>query len=160
MRLPFETVVDPLAETETLRARRFGVIEMVDGKLQSIRLRPWPKGSSMVEARWWGQWQHKHRRGDRCLLYYNQPWGSPNYLALQYVVSTRDCRWATFVAALAVLDEIAQIKQSDAIVCDACNQRFSDRMMDRWGWQPLGSGLRRTFIKRFYGQYPATNWIT
>ena len=155
MRPLFETVRDLEAGAGVLRTRRFGVIEMIDGRLEQIRLRPWPKGASVLEARLCGRVGHGWRRGNRCRLYYNQPWTAPNYLALRYVVSTRDCTLATFHGALEVLDEIARLKRSDAIVCDASNGRISDRLLARWGWEPHTSDHRhRHFIKRFYGAYP------
>ncbi len=150
---PFETVVDLNAEA-VLRARRFGVIEMQGGHLRRIQLRPWPKGGSLLEARLWGRFWHERQSGDTCRLYYNQPWGSSSFLTLRYMVSSRDCTLATFRGALTVLDDIARIKRSDAIVCDACNSRISDRLLARWGWEPHTSDRRhRNFIKRFYGAY-------
>jgi hypothetical protein len=136
--------------------RRFGVIEMRNGRLERISLRPWPKSSSLLEARAWGRWLHERQPGNRCRLYYNQPWGCPGFLALRYVVSSRDCTLATFRGALAVLDEIARLKHSEAIVCQASNSRISDRLLTRWGWQPHTADRRsRNFIKRFYGDYSA-----
>ena len=44
--------------------------------------------------------------------------------------------YATFRAALVVLDAIAELKRTDAIVCDAANMRLSDRLMERLGWEP------------------------
>jgi hypothetical protein len=150
----FQTVVDPIAQAESLRRRRFGIIEMVDGRLKAIHLRPWPKQGSIFEAWFWGRWWHRRRGGDRICIYYNQPWGHSNYLALRYMVSTRDCRLATVQGGLAILDEIARLKQSDAILCDASNRRLSERLMARFGWQPLGGKSQgRSFVKRFYGEH-------
>ncbi len=155
----FQTVVDVEQAAAVLRRRRFGMIETVNGRLTRICLRPWPKGGSLLEARLWGRLRHQRQRGDCCRLYYNQPWGSANFLTLRYMVSTRDCRLATFRGALTVLDEIARIKDSDAIVCQACNPRISDRLLVRWGWEPHTSDRRRrNFIKRFYGVYPQSRW--
>ncbi len=54
-----------------------------------------------------------------------------------------------------MLDQIAWLKQSDALVCDAWNDRLSERMAARYGWEPhLSSRWHRHFIKRFYGDYP------
>ena len=151
----FETVVDPVAQAAVLRRRRYGVIEMRGGRLRAIHLRPWPRRGSLLEARSVGRLWHAWRDGDRALLYYSQPWGHSNYLALRYCLSTRDCRLATARGALVVLDEIARIKRSDAIFADPSNGRISDRLLSRWGWEPLGGNSRgRTFVKRFYGEYP------
>ncbi len=121
-----------------LRRRRYGVVEMVEGRLAAIHLRPWPKQSSIFEARYFGRWWHRHRQGDRMLLYYNQPCRHSNYLALHYALSTHDCRLATLQAGLAILDEIARIKRSDAIFCQATSLRISQRRCtagvgSRWG---------------------------
>jgi hypothetical protein len=153
---PFQTVCDPIAGAEILRRRRFGVIEMVDGHLRAIHLRPWPKQSSLVEARYVGRWWHQRRGGDRAWIYYNQPWGHSNYLALRYAISTHDCRLATMHGGLAILDEIARLKGSDAIFCQATSSRISLRAMARYGWDPMSGRSRgRTFVKRFYGEYQA-----
>ncbi len=136
------------------------MIETVDGELRSVTLRPWPKMISWPEV--WPVRSRFHGRGqaDRCLLYYNQPRGMPQFLALKYVVSTAGTRYATFRAALQVLDAIAQIKQTDAIVCDAANTRLSDRFMERQGWEAhKPQRWRRNFIRRFYGKYPATRFV-
>ena len=64
--------------------------------------------------------------------------------------------------ALLVLDEIAKLKRTDAIVCEVSNWRISDRLLTRWGWEShLGESRRRHFIKRFYGDYTAVTdrWI-
>ena len=54
-----------------------------------------------------------------------------------------------------MLDEIARIKGTDAIVAELSNLRISDRLARRWGWEPhVPSSRRRHYIKRFYGSYP------
>jgi hypothetical protein len=55
------------------------------------------------------------------------------------------------------LDRIAELKRTDAILCDAANTRLSDRLLRRFGWEPhKPERWRRNFIKRFYGVYPAS----
>jgi hypothetical protein len=148
---PFEIVTDVNASAEALRRRRYGMIEMRAGQLHRIVLRPFPKLVSWPDLTVIGAWQHRHRTGDRCLLYYNQPRRLSNFLALKYVVSYRDATLATFRGALTVLEEIARIKATDAIVCDAANLRISDRLAERWGWEPhCPSRWHRNFIKRLY----------
>jgi hypothetical protein len=88
-------------------------------------------------------------------LYYNQPWRFLNFLALKYVASTGGTSYATFRAALVALDELAELKGVDALLCDAANTRISDRLLARFGWAPhKPQRWRRNFIKRFYGVYP------
>lgn len=138
-----------------LRRRRYGMIEVVDHRLARIVLRPWPRLVSLPEIHGWGRWQHQHQPGNRCRLFYNQPRGHSNFLALKYVHSTRDATLRTFRLSLRVLDEIARIKRTDAIVAEVANLRISARLLERWGWSPhLGHSARRHYIKRFYGQYP------
>lgn len=149
MRPLFETVTDLETGAETLRERRFGVIEVVDSQLQRIRLRPFARRVSLLESVLWGRWRHRHQAGDRCWLYYNQPCRLLSFLSLVYVVSSRDTTFRTFHQAVTTLDEIARLKGSDAIVCDASNLRISDRLLRRWGWQPHAPTLAgRHYIKR------------
>jgi hypothetical protein len=151
-----ETIDNFDAGRERIHARRYGVIETVDGRLRAIHLRPWPKFVALPEVLPLGPRYHAAGESDRCLLYYNQPRRMPSFLALKYVVSTVGTSYRTFRAALVVLDAIAEIKQADAIVCDAANVRLSDRLLARLGWEPhKPQRWHRNFIRRFYGKYPA-----
>jgi hypothetical protein len=152
----FKSVYDVGSAAGQIERRRYGVIEVNAGQFTAIHFRPWPKIISTIEASWLGGWQHGRRRRDQCLLYYNQPIGHDSYLALKYVVSSFGTSYRTFRQTLAVLDEVARIKQTDAIVADVTNQRISDRLLSRQGWEPhLPDSNRRHFIKRFYGRYSA-----
>ena len=159
--LGFQTVTDLIAGADVLRRRRYGRIEVADGAFRCVRLRPYP--SLVSKPRIWllGRFQHRFIPGDRCWLYYNQPLWHSNYLALSYVVASRDSTLASVDRALEVLDEIARLKKSDAILADVSNRRFSDRILARRGWEPhCPALLHRHFIKRFYGQYPPRpRWI-
>lgn len=152
----FETITDFDAGRERVRARRYGVIETRAGRLWAIHLRPWPKLVAWPEV--WplvGPRYHATGDADRCLLYYNQPWRMPDFLALKYVVSTGGTSYRTFRAALAVLDAVAELKRTDALVCDAANPRLSERLLARLGWQPhKPQRWHRNYIRRFYGAYP------
>jgi hypothetical protein len=154
-----QTLFDPFAaDREALRRGRYGVIETRQGRLHAIHLRSWPKIVSVLDAEWFGRRQHDGRPGDVCWLYYDQPRRFPNFLALKFVVSRRDCTFATFRRAAEVLDAVAEVKRSDAILCDAWNARISDRLLARWGWQPhKPQRWHRNYIKRFYGVYPESN---
>lgn len=132
-----------------IRRWRSAVIETRQGRLVAIRRR-WGRRVSWWRAQLEGRWWHRWRTGDRCRLYYYQPLPIPDYLTLAFVVSTRETRLATFRRALTVLDEIARLKGSWAIVCQPMNERISDRLLARWGWEPHCRGERgRHFIKRF-----------
>ncbi len=158
----FRTLLDPFgAQRETLRRGRYGVIEIRRGRLWAVHLRLWPRMVTVVDAEWLGRRYHQSRPGDRCLLYYNQPRRCPSFLALVFVVSGRGCTFATFRRSLEVLDEVARLKRSDAIVCDAWNGRISDRLLARWGWEPhKPQRWHRNYIKRFYGVYPPSKLET
>jgi hypothetical protein len=151
----WEKVDDLHAGAETLRRRRYGVIEIADGELVAVHLRPWPKLVTLD-----GVWRTpeelaRGEAGDRCLLYYNQPRRLRNFLALRYIVSTPKTSFRTSRRALVVLDEIARIKRTDAIVCEVWNRRISDRLLRREGWERhLPHSRRRHYIRRFYGSYP------
>ena len=82
----FQTVTDLVAGAEVLRLRHYGVIEVCDGRLRHIRLRPFPKIVSAPGIMLFGGWYHRRWPGDRIWIYYNQPWQFRNYLVLQYLV--------------------------------------------------------------------------
>jgi hypothetical protein len=151
------TLLDPLhADSAALVRGRYGLIEIEQGELTAIHLRPLPKLVSTIEAEWVGRRYHERRPGDICWLYYDQPRWHANFLALKFIVSHRDCSFRSFRQALRTLDEVARLKRTDALLCDAWNTRISDRLFHRWGWQPHASSRwHRNFIKRFYGVYAA-----
>lgn len=150
------SITDLTRDAGVLCQRRYGVIEVIDGQFRRVLLRPWPKILVGPEVLWFGQWLHQRRRGDRVLLYYNQPWRFPKFLALAYAVSARETTMRSIRVGLEVLDEIARRKQSDALLCDVGNWRISQRFMQYWGWEPHcpTAWWHRHFIKRFYGTYP------
>jgi len=152
----FESITSLTEGGDTLRRRACGVIEVVDGRFCRVRLRPFPKIVSLPEILLLGRWSHRQRSGDRCLLYYNQPRRHGNFLVMKYVVSTRGTQLATIHRALDVLDEIARLKGSDAILTDVSNWRISRRALARRGYEPHSpSRWHRHYIRRFYGKYPS-----
>ncbi|HEY4761947.1 MAG TPA: hypothetical protein VIH42_15325 [Thermoguttaceae bacterium] len=157
----FETITNLDAGAETLRRRAYGVIEIVGGHFCRIRLRPFPKIISAPEIVLFGHSYHRYIRGDRLWLYYNQPRRFPNFLVLRYVVSTRQSSLGSLTRASDVLDYIARLKHSDALLCDVANWRISTKLLARWGWAPhCSSRWHRHYIKRFYGTYPQpAKWI-
>ncbi len=156
MPLWYNPITDWHTDRDQLRRYRYGVIETTRGQLTAIHLRPWPKLISWPEVFPVRTTYHAPGESDRCLLYYNQPRRFANFLALKYVVSTSGTSFGTICAALAALDRIAELKGTDALLCDAANTRLSDRLLRRFGWAPhKPQRWRRNFIKRFYGQYPA-----
>lgn len=151
-----ERLYDYRMSVDKLQCGRYGVIVVTGGHLDHIRLQPLPKLIGLPDFFWLRNPFHSKAVGDRCLLYYNQPRFHSNYLALKHLVSTSDCSFASVRRAGLVLDEIARLKKSDAILCDAVNARITDQMLRRWGWECLKSGRwHRQYIKRFYGKYPS-----
>jgi hypothetical protein len=147
-----ENVTDLDVGEETLFRRRHGVIDVRNGRLRAVHLRPWPKLVSLVGVAW-GNWSHHYLPGDRMRLYYDQPRSCPNFLALKFAISSRDTTLKTALLSLQVLDEIARIKRSDAILLDATNFRLSPRMLARFGWESHApSRWHRNYIKRLYAE--------
>jgi hypothetical protein len=151
----FTTLTNLSTSTDVVRARRYGYFDVVDERLSRVVFRPWPKITSIPDVLLFGEAWHRRRRGNWMRVYFNQPRRTPNFLAVTYVRSTRDCTYANSLVASRILDEIARIKTSDALVCDVGFSRISDRLLERWGWAPLAQQrFHRNYIKRFYGQYP------
>ena len=151
----FETVTDLDGQADVVRRRWYGVIEVLEGRFQRILFRPWPKLVSLADVFVMGPWCHERCRRDRCLLYFDRPWRSPNYLAVKYLLTYGGTSYRSVVTARRVVDEVARIKRSDALVCHVSNRRLSHRIMLRWGWEPLNDSPRCSlFIRRFYGEYP------
>ena len=140
----FETITDISANVETIRNRRYGVIEVTEGKFTAIHFRPWPKLISAAEAQWLGGWHHGRLKKDHCLMYYNQPLGHTNFLALKYTVSSFGTTYKTFRRTCLILDEVAKIKKTDAIVAEVSNTRISDRFI-----YPLSVIYKWEFILKF-----------
>ncbi len=148
-RLCSEMVTDLDAAKGSVQRRRFGVIEVADGRFRRLRLRPLPKLISVPEIRLVGRWYHRLAAGDRCWLYYAQPFRYPNYLTIQYMVTSREAGYRTFLESLKILDQVAAIKKSDALLCELIGPRITREMMARWGWEPhCLKSYRRHYIKR------------
>jgi len=151
----WQTISDWHAASEVICSRRYGVIETSAGRFVAVHFRPWPKLLAWPEIWPVGPSYHARGESDRCLLYFNQPLRHSRYLALKYVVSTANTSSATVLAAMTMLDAVAEIKRSDAILCDVSNVRFSDRLISRLGWvSHKPQRWHRNYIKRFYGEYP------
>lgn len=138
---------------------RSGRIVVEDGWLASVCGRWWPYRGSFAQAYY--DMRFRPLRQDRCELYYHQPWSSPDFLALSYVRSGPATTLSTFYLATLALEEVAKLKRSSAIVCQVTNDRITDRLFQRWGWQQhCLDWPGRHFIKRFYGNYPpiAAHW--
>jgi hypothetical protein len=150
------TITDLSRDADSLGRRPYGVIEVAQGRFCRVILRPFPKVVSLPGVVLIGGWRHRRCAEDRIRLYYNQPRRAANFLVLKYVQSGRKTTLATLVRGLAVLDEIARLKASDALLCDVSNRRISSRLLRRYGWEPhCPAWFHRHYIKRFYGVYPS-----
>lgn len=139
--------------------RRSGLIVTSEGALQAVYGRWWPYQGTHLHALYDQYW--RQTGGDYCQLYYHVPWNAPQFLTLDYIRSPRTTCVPTIQAALFVLDEIARLKGSLAIVCNVINDRLTDRVLQRWGWEKhCAHWSGRHFIKRFYGHFPTipTRW--
>lgn len=135
---------------QVVRDAHYGWLDVRDGRLAQVRLRPWPKLGSRFEVWWCEQFGWRRRKGDYCRLFFNQPRSCPDYLNLPWMQSTAETTLKTVFAALDALDQIADIKESEAIVCELANPRLSDRLMRRLGWERhLEHAAGRHYIKRF-----------
>jgi len=151
----FFVSIENLSENEALvRNRAYGIIETRGGEFVSLKFKPWPKLVSASGAAWAGALRNTRVIQDRCRIFFNQPIGHRNYIALKYIESTLGTTMSTLRKSMRVLDEVARIKRTDAIFAHVTNSRISERLMDRWGWQRhLLHKSGRHFIKRFYGEY-------
>jgi hypothetical protein len=150
----FDTIGDLDSGRDVVRRRRYGVIEASCGRLVAVHFRPWPKVISLPEVFLAQGLRRRRWVGDRCRVYFNQPRRHQNFLSITFAISTHDCTLKTLHAAREALEAIAEIKQSDALLCDAWNARISQRLLERWGWEPhCPSRWHRNFIRRFYGRF-------
>lgn len=151
----FDSVYDVVLDAEKIHNRPYGVIDVVDEQLVAIHLRPWPKLISGIEAKWADGWGKKRSRKNQGQVFFSQPMAHRKYLTVSYIVSTLHTSMTTMLLSMAILDYVAYLKQSDAILAEVSNSRISDRLMQRLGFeQHLLESRKRHWIKRFYGEYP------
>lgn len=134
-------------------APRHGRILVREGRFVRIACRRW--ASSVSVARVW--WDSRLRPGptDECWLDYRGTRRQPGFLTLDYVRSGRRSGLASFRMALRVLDKVAELRRAQAIFAHVSTSAISDRLLVRWGWEPLGGESRgRQWVKRFYDGYP------
>ena len=154
-----QPVTQVARQADWLRQRGAGIIETQQGRLQAVYGRWWPHAGNLLQMQW--DLLMRHLPPDRCELFYHAPLGSPGFLTIDYVRTGPHTSVSTLYAAALVLDAIAALRQSQAIVCHVTNPRISDRLLRRWGWeQHCLQWKGRHYIKRFYGVYPQApaNW--
>ncbi|MFK8111731.1 MAG: hypothetical protein AB8B91_06000 [Rubripirellula sp.] len=156
--LRLASLSDPRQGEGEIRRWRCGRIVMQAGRLVEIQRRL-ACGSVSVAQVWW---QSKYGRNDDdiCWLDYHQPFGMSAFLALDYVRSGTRSGYKTFIGACHVLDQIARIRGTSAIVAHVTNGNISDRLLERTGWeQHLAHWKGRHWIRRFYDGYPDPSQI-
>lgn len=140
-------------QTPQLAARRAGQIMVQGGRLVAVFGRWWPYVGNHLRAAW--DQRFRQTAADRCEIFYHSAIASPQFLTLSYIHSGEKTSLSSLYAASLVLDEIARVRGALAIVCNVTNDRISDRLLARWGWEShCHSWSGRHFIKRFYGEYP------
>lgn len=149
------TNLSDASQCQRLVRRRSGCIVTAAGCLAAIHGRWWAYRGNLMQVAYDNRFGSL--AGDICELYYHQPWSATNFLTLSYIHTGHGASLSTLYAACLVLDEVARLRRTDAIVCHATNDRISDRFFARWGWQAHCLHMSgRHFIKRFYGKYPET----
>lgn len=119
-----------------------------DGAVRQIRRRLLPRRASIAEV-WW-RTRVRGGRENTCRVYWHIPWGSPGVLAIDYLHAGRGCHWRDFVAASRCVDQIARERGCLIAVCHVTNDRLSDRVLRRLGYERHCRHLRgRHFIKRY-----------
>ncbi len=147
---------DPRRDADKIRRWRSGRIVMKAGRLVEVQRRL-TTGSVSVAQVWW---QAKYGRSDDdvCWIDYHQPFGMSQFLTLDYVRAGNRAGYQSFRGAAHVLDEIARLRGSLAIVAHVTNSQLTDRLLVRLGWQRHLDGWKgRHWIRRFYDGYPATS---
>ncbi len=152
--LLFGPVITSLAGSEQLLERwRCGRIVTAEGRLKFVQRRWLGYRASLLRVGW--EKLLRPSRHVECELFYHHGVLSADYLVLGYVRSHPRASLSSFYCATLVLDAVARIKGSHAIVTEVSNTRLSDRLMSRWGWERhCLNWSGRHFIKRFYGVYP------
>lgn len=140
----------------SVKRRSSGVIVAQNGCFHELNLFWFPRYTTV-----WRVWFDQYFRrvaSDQCRIYFRQPFSAPKYLAVEYFVSGWRTSVQTVDSALRVLDYVAELKKSDAIVAQLKNSRISSRLLRRYGWERhLGDRASRHIIRRFYGVYPSSN---
>ena len=80
------------------------------------------------------------------------------FLTLDYIRSGTFAGYKSSIGACHVLDEIAKVRGTSAIVAHVTNGTISDRLLMRVGWQQhLNQWSGRHWIRRFYDGFPESS---
>lgn len=151
-----DAICKPSDDIPRLKRWRCGRIVMRGGQLIEVQRRL-SCGSVSVAQVWW-QASYGRNDDDVCWLDYHQPFGMPGFLTLDYVRAGTKAGYKSLVGACHVLDEIARLRGTTAIVAHVTNGNISDRFLRRLGWQRHVEHWRgRHWIRRFYQGYPESS---
>jgi hypothetical protein len=115
-----------------LRSWRYGEVEIAHGQLVAIYPRWWPRFGSH-----WESVQDSYLRtlpDDCCRAYFAFPRSAPGFMSVLYAQSGPKTQYRTILKAAQVMDEIATLKNADAIVCQMVSDSGTERLMNRWGY--------------------------
>ena len=132
---------------DRIRSWNYGELELFDGKLLGIYPRWWPRIASE-----WESFRDSAIRSlptDFCRVYYAFPRRVPGFMSVLYARSGPNTKYKTLYRAVVVMEEIARLRDSHAIVCQMINLRASERLMNRWGYVRHALALGNNhYIKR------------
>lgn len=120
------------ANAEKVSSWRYGEIELFNGSLAAIYPRWWPRWGSQWESYW--DSYHRVLPADHCIAYFAFPRSAPGYMSVLYAHSGPNTQYKTIYRAVSTMDQIAKLRNSDAIVCQMVSERGTERLMNRWGY--------------------------
>ena len=130
--LALGNVASVVGNVDRVRGWSYGELELSNGELLGIYPRWWPKLASQ-----WESFHDSYLRNlpaDFCRVYYAFPRRAPGFMSVLYARSGPNTQYKTLYKAVVVTDEIAKLRNSDAIVCQTISPRASERLMNRWGY--------------------------
>ncbi len=86
---------------------------------------------------------------DECRFYFAFPRRAPGFMSLLYVHAGEKTYYQTFHRGIAAIESVARLHRSHAIVCQVTNDRLTERLMERWGYERHAPQLGENhFIRR------------
>lgn len=113
----------------------------------TIQKRLWPRIASSLDV----IWDEKSSAGEpnSCRVFLSFPKRAPGYMTVNYLRTGPDTEYRILARATKIVDQIAIVRNCQAIVCQVISRRISERLLQRWGYVPhaksLGNGH---FIRR------------
>jgi hypothetical protein len=145
------SIIDLAHSHARIRNCRYGEIELIDGAVHRIYPRWWPR----VGSEWESMMDSYLPRlpADHCRVYYAFPMRSPGFMSVLYAHSGPNTCYRTLYRGVTAVDEIAKIRNAEAIVCQVTNTRLTERLMRRLGYVRHAFSLGDNhYIKRLRNQ--------